>query len=746
MKKIIFVITGLVMFVFASCYDEKMQWDDPYTHPAASELPLQLQEQIARYQALNTYTNFKLGVGIDFNLYQTDEKYRNLINENFSEITPGNELKNSSIVSATGVLNFAKADATIADLKAAGLSIYGHTLVWHSQQNASYYNTLIAPTILPGPAGSSLIDGDFENGLAGFAPPYYADAVTASTEEHLSGEHSLKVAVGAWGSGKYDMQVNSPTFPIINGHHYEISFFIKSNVPGSVGLDFPNNNLGNQYPWSDGAELTPTSGAWKQVVYNTEKSGGTAMIATADNSAMTFRFLLGSTANCTYYIDNIVVLDLDAAPAEVNFVENGDFETGDLTSWKAVNPGAGVTVTADAKFAGSYGLQGISSATSSNEWNLQIQSNNIILDAAKTYTMSFWIKSDIEGKGRISFVGFSDEYPWLNWDGSGSAALFNTNSSWTQLSFDITPVYKDGASDVKISFDLGKLPGVTYFVDDVKIVEKPAASATRRKVPIIIEKTPEEKATILETALHNFVQGMVEHFAGDVAAWDAVNEPLNENGTLRSGEENLNATNVFYWQYYLGRDYAVKVFKWAKQYAPASTKFFINDYNLESDNGAKLDGMIAYVQYIESQGATVDGIGTQMHLNVNRIDTASIKTMFQKLAATGKLIKVSELDIAISQESSPANPVQPTAEQYARQAELYRAVAELYTRYIPENQRYGITVWGVTDNEKEHEYWLKNDTPCLWNADYARKHAYKGFANGLAGRDVSVDFTGELQW
>lgn len=33
----------------------------------------------------------------------------------------------------------------------------------------------------------------------------------------------------------------------------------------------------------------------------------------------------------------------------------------------------------------------------------------------------------------------------------------------------------------------------------------------------------------------------------------------------------------------------------------------------------------------------------------------------------------------------------------------------------------------------------------LWDADYERKVAYKYFADGLAGRDVSEDFTGELE-
>ena len=126
--------------------------------------------------------------------------------------------------------------------------------------------------------------------------------------------------------------------------------------------------------------------------------------------------------------------------------------------------------------------------------------------------------------------------------------------------------------------------------------------------------------------------------------------------------------------------------------------------------------------YIESKGATVDGIGTQMHIAVDS-NKDNIAQMFQKLGATGKLIKVSELDIKVNTSS-------PTTENLAQQAEMYQ---------------YGITIWGVSDNEKEHVNWIPNDAPNLWDANYARKHAYKGVADGLAGKDVSGDFTGDLE-
>ncbi|MDR0541638.1 MAG: endo-1,4-beta-xylanase [Dysgonamonadaceae bacterium] len=742
LKNILPVTSLALAFGLNACYNEKMEWSDPYNHPETKELPLELQEKISRYDALNTYTTAKLGVGVDFNLYTTDATYRDLVNRNFDEITPGNELKQSSLMKDDGTLDFSKADAVIAELKSAGLTVYGHTLVWHSQQKAGYLNSLIAPTIIPGTPGSSLIaNGDFENGLDGWSIPYYAEVVTAGADGGaIDGTHSMRVAVGDFGGGKYSMQINSPAFPIINGHRYEISFYIKSEGEGQVGLDFPNNNLANQYPWTSGNELTATSSAWTKVIYNPATTPD-GMVATADNNAMTFRLLLGAVKNMTYYIDAVEVIDLDAS-TEYNYVTDGGFEKGELPEgWSAMNPGAGVSVTDEDKFTGDYSVKMTSNASAKNAWDLQLQSAVVSLDKAKSYTFSFYVKSNTAGKGRVSFPGNmnGNQYPWLDWTGAGAGEAFTTAAGqWTLISVPIT-----NTGDVQLSFDMGYLPDVIYYIDDVKIVEQKAESSPLRSGPVTIEKTPEEKAQILESVLQKYIADVAAHYKGIVSAWDVVNEPMNDNGTLRPGEENLKSTDAFYWQYYLGKEYAVKAFKWAEE-ADKNVKLFINDYGLESAGGAKLDGLIEYVKYIEQNGGKVDGIGTQMHLNINWSDTTAIEKMFQKLASTGKLIKISELDVAIAGSSNPDSPVSPTAEQYARQAELYRFVANAYHKHIPENQRYGITVWGVSDNENEHQYWLKNDAPCLWNADYARKHAYKGFADGLAGQDVSADFSGEL--
>ena len=88
---------------------------------------------------------------------------------------------------------------------------------------------------------------------------------------------------------------------------------------------------------------------------------------------------------------------------------------------------------------------------------------------------------------------------------------------------------------------------------------------------------------------------------------------------------------------------------------PADLKLFINDYNLESwwDGNQKLKSLIHWIEVWEANGAKIDGIGTQMHVSyiLNEADQKAqedaIVNMFQLMAATGKLIKISELDMGI---------------------------------------------------------------------------------------------------
>lgn len=142
------------------------------------------------------------------------------------------------------------------------------------------------------------------------------------------------------------------------------------------------------------------------------------------------------------------------------------------------------------------------------------------------------------------------------------------------------------------------------FIYEESPAEQIKQKALKKSQEIIyVYKTPEEKKTILLGAMENWIQGMMEHCGDLVMAWDVINEPIADNSSWRGingnfmsngeGEDpdtepvednglDLNwANDHFYWGYYLGKEYAVKAFEYARQYAPEGTKLYANDYNLE---------------------------------------------------------------------------------------------------------------------------------------------------------------------
>ncbi|HXO75487.1 MAG TPA: endo-1,4-beta-xylanase, partial [Puia sp.] len=138
---------------------------------------------------------------------------------------------------------------------------------------------------------------------------------------------------------------------------------------------------------------------------------------------------------------------------------------------------------------------------------------------------------------------------------------------------------------------------------------------------------------------------------------------------------------------------------------------------------------------LKAAGAQIDGIGTQMHISI-LTSNSGIDAAFQKLAATGLKIRISELDVRLNPQDKVgfnSLPVDPTL--LAFQADKYKYVVNSYLKNVPSAQRYGITVWGVDDPES----WIilsqkKQDAPLLFDKNFAKKPAYSGFLQGLKGK------------
>ena len=403
-----------------------------------------------------------------------------------------------------------------------------------------------------------------------------------------------------------------------------------------------------------------------------------------------------------------------ASPGATNLVQNPGFENGDATSFinytvlNSGNPAGSATITAGTGTvevrSGSRSIKVVNpTAYNTEQWRVQVATDAIPLMVGKQYQVSYWVKaSAANGSIRLSTPAPSSLY-------QADQAI---GTSWQQVTWIITA----NEAQIRISFDMGRNSN-TYFIDDVSVNE------------IVTAGAPNHNYAKVDSLLKTTIQTIAGHFKGKVRGWDVINEMFSDGpaGAIRNNTNTANATanDVFVWSEYLGRDFGVKAFNYAAEADPTA-KLFINDYNLESST-RKLDSIIAYVAEIKGRGAKVDGIGTQMHVSINT-NKEQIDNHFKKLAATGLLVHVSELDIGVN--TINATSIVLTEALETAQAEMYNYIITSYMRNTPKPQRYGVTIWGVLDNQS-WRYKNGADYPLIYNAAGAKKKAYEAVLNAL---------------
>lgn len=222
----------------------------------------------------------------------------------------------------------------------------------------------------------------------------------------------------------------------------------------------------------------------------------------------------------------------------------------------------------------------------------------------------------------------------------------------------------------------------------------------------------------LSSILQDHINTVVRRYAGQVYAWDVVNEAFNDNGTLRStiwyNSPGIGGT---------GADYIEQAFRWARAADP-QTLLFYNDYSAELTN-AKSDAIYRMAQDFRSRGVPIDGIGMQMHLTTNVGSLASIESNMRRITDLGLQIHITELDVRI-----PVNSSGAAAEAaLATQAQIYRDIVALCLKFPLCTS---IQTWGFTDKYS----WVPGSFPgmgaaLLFDANYQPKPAYHSIATVL---------------
>jgi len=233
-------------------------------------------------------------------------------------------------------------------------------------------------------------------------------------------------------------------------------------------------------------------------------------------------------------------------------------------------------------------------------------------------------------------------------------------------------------------------------------------------------------AAAWEVLFKNHIETEVAHYKGQIASWDVVNEAIrDDNGALRNLDVNPGDGSI--WRRNLGPDYIARAFQYAHEADPNALLFY-NDYGQEW-NSVKLDSMIALVNGLKNRGIPINGIGMQCHIDIN-MDQANFKTALQKLVATGLLIHISELDIAVNPGNDPNITYNYTLQ--LQQSNMFQFVVQTYKTTVPKAQQYGITTWNVGDADSWIPgFYNRKDWPLPFDSLYRRKNCYNGYLNGL---------------
>ena len=700
----------MALLALSSCADDKF-----------SEYRTDMTKNLKEYQYLNNYEplkkyvedmkaagkcnpDFKLGIALAAPDFNKQELVYCLAGSNFEEMTAGNAMKYASCVKDDGTFDFNTVKDFVTNAQDAGLTIYGHTLAWHSQQNKKYLSKLIADKEIQVDPSQKV---EKEDAYTDFSTmnsfPFYVMGYTPEIKDGIL----ISKYPGDW--YQYFVVDNYPV-DVDAKREYKVTAMIKASEDGQI--DVQSGNWG-----ATTSQKMSVSTQWKE-------------------QSVTFSGLTTEKAFVVFQPGNFAG-DISCKWVKVTHSEAPVMEIETEVHKKTYTDGdfpfhpMGCTPPV---------INGAIHFVPTGEWS-----------------QFFVMTGDDNELDEGDYVVYLD----LTSDKDASGVDLTMQNGWGGTAQAISAKVPVAAGRHSVKVEMPKVEGGKYDI----ILKPQTADATLDVHSVRVCKvtksnsiplTPEEKKSLLTDAMGKWIDGMMEATDGYVTSWDVVNEALWGSDNDGDGKFDLqhaatasadDKKNCFYWQDYLGDiDYvrtavaaARKSFE-AHNGDPKKLKLFINDYNLESywDNNDKLRSLIQWIKDWEADGVTViDGIASQMHITCyadhDKQENAKnhIVKMLELMAGSDKLCKISELDMGY--EDAKGNPVtydQMTEEQHKEMRDLYTFVLQKYFEIIPIDQQYGITQWCATDSPKDSG-WRKGEPTGLWDLNYLRKHTYAGFAVGL---------------
>lgn len=707
-----YIISALVCpFVLGSCAD----WDD-------WKYDVEKPQTIAQYEYLNDYAplkenldrsahpGFKVSGALGVDEFNQQGPLFRLAAHNFDEVVAGNAMKMASCVNDQGAMDFSKVSSFVTAAEDAGLSVYGHTLAWHAQQPKKWLEKLLADKELdidPNEKVEQEVKTQSFDGLSKF--PFY---VMGYEPEIINGVLTSKC--DEW----HQYFVVDGLSGLEEGKTYKVTAMIRATKEHTINVQFGN--------WGNLAEAKMKIGTeWKECSVEMQCPPVTSG----------FSVFQPGSFDGTIEIKWVRVSKLETPAMEVE--QEVKYQTYQDGPFPYYQMGCAPEI-----------INGSMHFVPTGDWSQFFCLTGLALKSGD-YAVDVEIKSTKAGNIKMTVQN--------GWGGDAESFTGNValKEGWTTSRFRMT--LEQGGN-----YDFILKPETFNATLDLKSISVKKI-VKMNSIPL----TPQEKSDTLTWAMNKWVSGMMQATEGKVKSWDLINEAIsgggNVNGFYALQTANENSKDDFFWQdYFTPEMYGPIVEKAARDaYAavegtnPADLKLFINDYNLESDwdNNQKVKSLVYWIGVWEKKGqelgynTKIDGIGSQMHIsyyeNPQTLESKKkgIQNMLKIMAETGKLVRISELDMGyVDAEGNDVTTAQleklPIEERVAKEkamAEYYKWIIEQYFAIVPVSQQYGICQWCLTDAPADSG-WRKGQPVGLWNLNYQRKPAYGGFADGLAGK------------
>lgn len=700
---------------------------------------VKVSEYLASFDVLKSYIDraadspFKLTANMSAADFTAHEVAYSILMDNFDGLDIGNTY--TPVNSSTdGEYDFSGMQLLTDAVREAGVTLYAGTLCSNQNQPATYFNKLIEPIVIPfEPLKGKTVICDFENDELGtsYEMTGGSQAVVENDPEGKTGKvlhvgteddkaayshpkfHVVLPAghtLGNYVSLSIDMRIvnqdglyGAGMKVFINGQEFSVG----TNAQG-IGCN-PNT-------WNRGAVISLTS----------DKAPG-FIVPDALKDLTEFDLAVGSASSAAqYYLDNITMsYEIGSGVTKINFDNDEAGKTYPMTG------NSQAVVEDDPLGDGSGKVLHVGTAStlcyySYPKFNVKLQ-EGYSLGSYSGISLDMYL---IDGKGKygsgMRVIINGQEFN----TGKGPSAYDCPDNAWGRQLIYI-PFIKEGEENpggaieipnsmkdlTEIELAIGSGSGEWHaYIDNINLYWEGDDT--------IIEKTPEEKTALFTAELNKWIGGMIDAGGETVTVWNVIGEPLSTT---------VDA-NTFKWAEYLGDvDYARTAVKMARDTAKVDLKLFVSNTIAQSDAmGQKINELSALVDSWEADNVTkIDGYNILLHtvyskdVEVQEANQKAISELFAQLAATNKLVRISDLSVEIADADGnliTANQV-ITSDRMAA-ADYLAFIMQEYQKTIAKDKQYGISISSMTESGTGTKI-------CPWTSGYNRNEMYEGVVNGL---------------